>query len=157
MATTSPGSTNQADIIFAWNPTPMNSPATSSGHHRPVRIARCHQTSATASAIVSSPSSIGWPNIDTKIGVEAAAAAATRPTPRPPQRSPNTAQARIVTIPSITCGSATDDVDMPNRSMPIACGTANPASLSRVTVAAGSKAPKSSACHDSDIDRAAAS
>lgn len=100
---------------------------------------------------------MGWPNIDTKIGVDAAASAATSPAPVPPARSPTTAQAITVTSPSITCGSATAEVDMPRRWMARACGTAKPASLSSVTVPAGSKAPKSRARHDSDIDRAAAS
>lgn len=59
VATTSAGRTNQACIIFAWKPIPMDSPVISSGHHRSVSTARCHHTSATASAAVSSPSSIG--------------------------------------------------------------------------------------------------
>lgn len=91
------------------------------------------------------------------MGVLAAAAAATSPSPRPPHRSPTTEHAATEISPSISCGSAIDDVDMPNSRMLSACGTANPASLSSVTVAAGSKAPNASACHDSDIDRAAAS
>ena len=85
--TTSAGSTSHACSILAWNPTPTKRPASSSGHHARVRAARCHQTSATASDTVSRPSSIGWPNIDTKIGVAAVRAAATRPARAPSQRS----------------------------------------------------------------------
>lgn len=155
--TTSAGSTNQADIIFAWKPTPMKTAHSTNGHPREVSTARCHHTTETASAMVSSPSSMGCANIDTKIGVDAAAPAATRPTPRPPWRSPSTAHATTVTTPSTTCGSAIAEIDMPNRRMLSAWGTAKPLSLSSVTVAAGSNAPNSIACHDDAIDRADAS
>ena len=154
---TNAGTMNHACIILAWKPMPMNTPAHTSGQRRLVSAARCHQSSATASDIVSRPSSMGWPNIDTKIGVDAAAPAAINPTTRPRQRRPITAQTKIVTSPSITCGSASADVDIPNSRTLSACGTAKPLSLSRVTVAAGSNAPNSSACHDCDIDRTDAS
>nr|WP_240757595.1 hypothetical protein [Nakamurella flava] len=157
VATTRAGRTNQACSILAWNPTPTKRPASSSGHHRAVRTARCHHRNATANAIVSRPSSIGCANIDTKIGVVAAAAAANRPTARPPHRRPISAQAQTVISPSITWGRATAEVERPNRWMLAACGIAKPLSLSRVTVAPGSKAPKSRAFHDCDIDRADAS
>ncbi len=45
---------------------------------------------------------------------------------------------------------------MPNAATLAACGTANPLSLSRVTVAEGSNDPESRAGHDSDIERALA-
>ncbi len=105
---------------------------------------------------MSRPSSIGCPNIDTKIGVPAARAAATRPARAPSHRSTTTETARVVTAPSTTCGSASEAVDMPNRWMLIAWGTAKPASLSSVTVAPGSNEPDRNAGRDSDIDRAAA-
>ncbi len=103
-----------------------------------------------------SPSSIGWPNIDTKIGVAAARAAATSPTRAPAHRSPTTDTATVVTAPSTTCGSASAAVDMPNTCTLIAWGTAKPASLSSVTVAPGSNEPLRKAGRDSDIERAAA-
>ncbi|WP_049976531.1 hypothetical protein [Curtobacterium sp. B8] len=61
-----------------------------------------------------------------------------------------------MTRPSRSSGSAIAVVESPSSRMLSACGTRNPASLSRVTVAPGSKAPDSIAGHDSDIDRAAA-
>lgn len=106
---------------------------------------------------MTSPSSIGWANIDRKIGVVAAAAAATSPAYRPAHRRATSAHTHTVTSPSTTWGRATDEVDMPNRSMLRACGTANPLSLSKVTVASGSNAPNTRACHEPDIDRAEAS
>ncbi|WNY33142.1 hypothetical protein Q9Q99_13190 [Curtobacterium flaccumfaciens] len=154
MPSSSAGRTNQACTIFAWNPTPTARPAVTSGHHRPVSAACCQHSRATASAAVTMPSSIGCANIDTKIGVDPAAAAATRPVPTPAQRSPTREQAHSVTSPSMTCGNASAAVECPNNRRLSACGTAKPLSLSSVTVAEGSNAPENSAGHDSDIDRA---
>ncbi len=104
---------------------------------------------------MSRPSSIGWPNIDTKIGVAAVSAAATRPARAPSQRSTTTDTASVVTAPSTTCGRPIAAADMPKRCTLIAWGTAKPASLSSVTVASGSKEPERKAGRDSDMDRTA--
>ncbi len=100
--TASAGRMNHACAIFAWNPTPMKTPARSRGHSLALIMARCQNSRATARLMASRPSSIGCPNIDTRMGVEAAAGPATSPAPGPPHRSPISEQAHTVTSPSIT-------------------------------------------------------
>jgi hypothetical protein len=60
-----------------------------------------------------------------------------------------------VRTPSTTCGSASDHGWNPNSRADSACGTRNPDSLSNVTVADGSNAPKKNARQLVAIDRAA--
>ncbi len=91
--------------------------------------------------MVSAPSSMLCPNIDAAIGVSAKIPAASSPADVPAQRRTTRYMTRTETMPSMTCGSASDQAENPNMRADSACGRNDPASLSIVTVACGSKAP----------------
>ena len=91
--------------------------------------------------MVSAPSSMLCPNMDAAIGVSANRAAASRPGVTPAQRRTARYRARTETIPSMTCGRASDQGWKPKMRADRACGRNEPASLSIVIVARGSNAP----------------
>ncbi len=91
--------------------------------------------------MVSAPSSMLWPNIDAAMGVSAKIPAAISPGVTPVHRRTTRYSTSTLITPSITCGSASDQGWKPKIRADNACGRNEPASLSIVTVAAGSKAP----------------
>jgi hypothetical protein len=101
--------------------------------------------------MVSAPSSIGWPNIDARIGVSVNRPAASRPASAPNQRRTRRYIARTDTTPSITWGKVKDHWWYPNTRADSACGRNEPASLSIVIVAPGSRAPKKNAFQLTDM------
>ena len=58
--------------------------------------------------MISKLSSMGWPNIDATIGVAVNNPAASNPATGPCQRRTARYMTSTVTMPSMTCGSATD-------------------------------------------------
>ena len=91
------------------------------------------------------------PNMDTHTGVSAKIPDASSPASGPAQRRTTRYMTRTEMRPSITCGSASDHAWKPKIRADIACGTNEPASLSSVMVAFGSKAPYRNAFQLTDM------
>ena len=79
--------------------------------------------------------------MDAAIGVSVNRAAASRPGITPAHRRTTRYMTRTEMTPSMTCGSARDQGWKPKIRADSACGRNEPASLSIVMVALGSKAP----------------
>ena len=137
---------------MAWNPSPTQTPAQTSDRSRPSIIARWQESAASTRHMVSAPSSMLCPNIDTVTGVSAKIAAPSRPAPGPAHRRTTRYMTSTETTPSTTWGSASDHAWNPKIRADSACGTNDPASLSRVMVAFGSNAPKKKAFQLTDMD-----
>ena len=161
-ATPSAGSTSQAAAIFAWNASPTNAPASSShAHARPgpaagTRSARATaHVAATSNRIINGSATLPRPTA-TAAGLRASTNAATSPAAGPARTRTATARTTTATVISTTCGAIITHGAGPSARTASACTQNEPGSLSIVTVAAGSNAPKRKACRSEAMARTAA-
>ena len=145
------GSTIHACIVFAWKPTPTQTPAKTRERSWPCRTATWNRSAASTKHMASAPSSMPCPNIEASTGVKVNMAAATMPAAAPAQRRTIRYITRTDTTPSTRCGRVTDHWWKPKSRAESACTTNAPGILSRVMVAAGSIAPKSRAFQLTDM------
>ena len=141
-ASARPGTTSSAAAIFVSNPSPTNTPLSTS-HLRlpPLRRPRSSAHTAPTRHSTSSASGLLWREIATVIGVSASVRPATKPAWRPNRERARSYVSPTVATPISACGTSNAHALNPNARADNACTHSASGGLSTVCSPAASNEP----------------